>query len=120
MNPAVVWLNLVLILIRSAIGNTFCEGRHPDQILAVGSVKSSIGHLESASGLAGIIKAVLILEKGIIPPVANIEKLKSGLPLKSTIKVRSNPSDAGTYHITVFRSQYNVSVGRSKARESYL
>jgi hypothetical protein len=40
-----------------------------------GAVKSNIGHLEGASGLAGVIKAVLVLENGIIPPNANFEKL---------------------------------------------
>ena len=40
-----------------------------------GSAKSNIGHLEGASGLAGIIKALLILEHGVIPPNANFEKL---------------------------------------------
>lgn len=38
-------------------------------------MKSNIGHLEGASGLAGVIKAVLVLENGIIPPNANFEKL---------------------------------------------
>ncbi len=35
---------------------------------ALGSVKSQIGHLNSASGLAGLLKTVLSLKKGIIPP----------------------------------------------------
>lgn len=40
-----------------------------------GAIKSNVGHLEGASGLAGLIKAVLILEKGIIPPNANFQKV---------------------------------------------
>ncbi|KAI9640547.1 hypothetical protein NHQ30_010845 [Ciborinia camelliae] len=40
-----------------------------------GSIKSNIGHLEGASGLAGVIKAILVLEKGIIPPNANFRDI---------------------------------------------
>ena len=40
-----------------------------------GAVKSNVGHLEGASGLAGVVKTVLALEKGIIPPNANFESL---------------------------------------------
>ncbi len=39
-----------------------------------GSVKANIGHLEGASGLASIIKCIMILEKGVIPPNPLFEK----------------------------------------------
>ncbi|KAJ4300071.1 hypothetical protein N0V90_005320 [Kalmusia sp. IMI 367209] len=58
-----------------AIGECFREHRFDNEPLFVGAVKSNIGHTEGTSGLAGIIKAVLALEKGIIPPNTNFERL---------------------------------------------
>ncbi|KAA8646574.1 Type I Polyketide synthases (Type I PKS) [Aspergillus tanneri] len=51
-----------------AIGTAFRQHRSAGEPLYVGSVKSNLGHLEGASGVAGVIKTILILEKGLIPP----------------------------------------------------
>lgn len=49
--------------------------------LYIGSVKPSIGHLEAAAGVASIIKGVLALERGLIPPNINFSKPNSAIPL---------------------------------------
>ncbi|GAW26469.1 putative polyketide [Rosellinia necatrix] len=58
-----------------AIASSFEDIRSSSDPIFVGAVKSNIGHLEGASGLAGVIKTVLVLEKGVIPPNANFETL---------------------------------------------
>lgn len=45
----------------TALGRVLGKGRSPKQALLIGSVKSNIGHLEAGSGIAGLIKAALVL-----------------------------------------------------------
>ncbi|KAI1355097.1 hypothetical protein F5Y01DRAFT_327941 [Xylaria sp. FL0043] len=71
-----------------AVGKVFGPCRSSKQPLYVGSIKSNIGHLEGSSGLAGVIKAMLILEKGVIPPTALFQKINSAI-------------DAEQYHLEI-------------------
>ncbi|MBK3578997.1 polyketide synthase, partial [Streptomyces sp. MBT65] len=50
-----------------ALADVLGRKRHPDQPLLLGSVKSNLGHLEAAAGVAGLVKTVLALHHGIIP-----------------------------------------------------
>ena len=60
-----------------AIANVFGGMRTSQEPVYLGSVKTNIGHLESASGLAGLIKTVLMLERGKIVPNHDFQKLNS-------------------------------------------
>ncbi|MGW2829732.1 beta-ketoacyl synthase N-terminal-like domain-containing protein [Streptomyces sp. NPDC001286] len=51
-----------------ALGAVLGTDRDPDQPLLLGSVKGNLGHLESAAGVAGLVKTVLALHHDLIPP----------------------------------------------------
>jgi acyl transferase domain-containing protein len=64
-----------------AIAATFGASRTDNNPIIVGSIKTNIGHLESSSGMAGLIKTVLMLEKGLIPPNLNYETPNDSIPV---------------------------------------
>jgi acyl transferase domain-containing protein/acyl carrier protein len=56
-----------------ALGNVLGRDRTEEQPLLIGSVKTNIGHLEGAAGIAGLIKLVLSVNHRLIPPSLNFE-----------------------------------------------
>jgi acyl transferase domain-containing protein len=50
-----------------ALSAVLGENREPDQPLWIGSVKTNLGHLEAASGMASLIKVILSMQHGQIP-----------------------------------------------------
>nr|WHN38865.1 polyketide synthase 4 [Elsinoe perseae] len=58
-----------------AIAKVFAEYRSPEDPMYIGAVKSNIGHLEGAAGIASLVKSIMTLERGYIPANAWFKKL---------------------------------------------
>jgi myxalamid-type polyketide synthase MxaC len=60
-----------------ALAEVLGEGRPAGRACWIGAVKSNLGHLEGAAGIAGLIKVVLALRHRAVPPVVHFSKLNS-------------------------------------------
>ena len=66
-----------------ALNNALKTSERKNKCL-IGSVKTNIGHLEAAAGMAGLIKVILSLQNQKIPPHLNFDQLNPKINLKDT------------------------------------
>lgn len=59
----------------TAMSHVYGANRQGVDSCYIGSVKPNVGHLEAGAGAVGFIKTVLAINKGVIPPQANLKKL---------------------------------------------
>ena len=71
------------IEVRSVV-ETLSPGRSPQYPLKIGSVKTNIGHLEPAAGVASLIKVVLAMQHREIPPHLHLHQLNPHISLEGT------------------------------------
>lgn len=67
-----------------ALTKAFRAGTDRKNYCAVGSVKTNVGHLDAAAGIAGLIKTVLVLEHGEVPPSLHFETPNPELGLETS------------------------------------
>lgn len=75
-----------------AILETYKPGQRKDPLL-IGSLKSNIGHLESAAGIAAMVKVLLSFKHGMLPPDLHFNKPNPIIPWETgNIKVVNEPT----------------------------
>ncbi|MCC8455998.1 polyketide synthase, partial [Streptomyces rochei] len=57
----------------AALTQAFGKSTEKNGFCAIGSVKTNIGHLDAAAGIASLIKTALSLERKLLPPTLNFE-----------------------------------------------
>ena len=78
----------------TAMSNIYGKGRMAENPCLIGSIKPNIGHLEAGAGVMGFIKATMAVNKGVIPPQANLNKLNSRVDWdKAGIQVVREPTE---------------------------
>ncbi|WP_421844330.1 type I polyketide synthase [Mycobacterium sp.] len=66
-----------------AAAAVYGAGRDPDRPLLIGTAKTNIGHLESAAGVAGLVKVVLALQHDLLPQNLHFQKPSPHIPWDS-------------------------------------
>ncbi|OXV06462.1 hypothetical protein Egran_05770 [Elaphomyces granulatus] len=61
------------------------SGRDRSDPCYIGSIKPNIGHLEAGAGVMGLIKAVMVLQQGSVPPQANLQTLNKKIDWKKNL-----------------------------------
>ncbi|MFB7153242.1 type I polyketide synthase, partial [Streptomyces virginiae] len=93
----------------AALGTVLNQGRAEDRPCAIGSVKTNVGHLEAAAGIAGLIKLALSFEHGALPPSLHCAEPNPdidfdglGLRVQTSLRRWDSPGEIGLAGVSSF------------------
>ncbi|WP_159046979.1 type I polyketide synthase [Streptomyces sp. XY66] len=93
----------------AALGTVLNQGRAEDRPCAIGSVKTNVGHLEAAAGIAGLIKLALSFEHGALPPSLHCAEPNPdidfdglGLRVQTSLRRWESPGELGLAGVSSF------------------
>lgn len=111
-----------------ALSRVFREKTAKKQFCGIGSVKSNLGHLDSAAGIAGLIKAILAMQHQVIPPTINYQTPNSRIDFVNSPfyvtdkltpwKVKNFPRRAGISSFGVGGTNVHVVIEEAPATKS--
>ncbi|MCJ1314520.1 hypothetical protein MMC25_008202 [Agyrium rufum] len=64
----------------ATLASVFRDSHQRKDSVCLGSVKANLGHLEDGSGIASLIKTIFVLERDIMPRLANFENVNPKIP----------------------------------------
>ncbi len=113
----------------TAAGAALREGGARPGGVAVGALKASVGHLDAAAGVAALIRALLVVRGGVIPPVAGFTEpnplLQTGdcplyLPSRAVAWTGEGPRRAGVSAFGIGGTNAHVVIEQAPRREPAL
>ena len=108
-----------------ALKEVFGSDLKRKQALLVGSVKSNIGHMEAAAGIAGLLKVVVSLQHQLIPANLHLKQMNPNLPFEEIpakiitgsayrwLASHAHPRRAGVTFHWLYRHKCTCNFGRS-------
>ena len=100
----------------AAIGDVLGKARPADDPVTVGSVKTNVGHLEPASGMAGLLKIVCAAEKRYVPPSLNFDTPNPHIPFGDlNLRVATEGAALGNHNRSITMGVNSFGFGGSNA-----